>query len=66
MKNNDLSPKEQRILDMTERIAELIKTANTTSPIELAVFLVKNGVVDSKELKRQIKAEIIDWEIIWH
>lgn len=61
-----LTDKEEHQIELTKRLIQLIKTANASSPEELAVHLVKQGVVDIVELKRQIKNEIIDWEIIWH
>lgn len=57
---------QDRQINMTLRIAELIKAANTNEPIALAAFLVKHGVCDATEVIKQTKKEILLHQIIWH
>lgn len=45
--------RQERLNAMTLRLEELIKTANTNEPHELAVYLVEQGVCDAQEVRRR-------------
>lgn len=45
--------KNKQLEEMTKRIEELIKAANTNKPNALAAFLVEHGVCDAQEIEER-------------